>query len=321
MHVMRLLAPAKINLHLRVGAALPSGFHPLLTWMTTVGLFDTLTFQTVDERAEPALQFTCDDPGLPTDGTNLVVRAATALADAARQAGRDLPGLRIALTKRIPSGGGLGGGSSDAATTLTALSRLLRLDWPTDRLAAVAATLGSDVAFFLHGPSSVCTGRGEIVRPIPRPRPRWAVLVLPGLAMPTPDVYRQFDRMRFDGKPLGSNPRGSDLANEPDWGTWSDLSADRLLPLLVNDLEPPAFVLSPQLARLRTDAEQVLGRIVRMSGSGSSLFTLTDDEPGARAAAGRVAARLHVRAVAVELAPVPAEPAKTEPVRTERLES
>jgi 4-diphosphocytidyl-2-C-methyl-D-erythritol kinase len=290
---MRLIAPAKINLHLRVGPlSAAEGFHPVLTWMCTVALFDTLSFTRIEA---PGLRFECDDPKLPTDGRNLVVRATELIADH-----KFTTGLGISLEKRIPSGAGLGGGSSDAARTLLGVNQFLKLGRSVSDLAKLAAQLGSDVPFFLHGPSSVCTGRGEIVKPIRRPTPRFAVLVLPGVHVPTPSVYRRFDEMN-----LGDARAFADGSSQPDWRDWSDLSADQLLPRLTNDLEPAAFSLEPALARLHGEVQAVLGdRPVRMSGSGSSLFTLFDDRPGADEAAAKLAsARPDVRSLAVELAP------------------
>ncbi len=322
---LRLLAPAKINLHLRVGPARPDGFHPLLTWMCTVGLFDTLKVEAAPERgsseappavagAAGAVSLTCDPPGLPCDAGNLVVRVALAWqaalkapvggagvghgADATERerSGTAVDTLRATLGKRIPIGAGLGGGSSDAARTLLALDRLSGTNWSTAALSAFAAEFGSDLSFFVHAASAVCTGRGEIVRAIARPAPRWAVLVLPSMEMPTGPVYRQFDEME-----LG---RDDDVSREPDWGQWVTLGAAALLPRLANDLEPAAFAIAPPLGRLRDDAERLLARPVRMSGSGSSLFTLYDDKAAAGAAADVVAASLHVPAEAVEVAPI-----------------
>ena len=288
---MRQTAPAKINLHLRVAPLGPDGFHPVLTWMCTVALFDTLTFTL--NQSTPGLRFRCDDVTLPTDGRNLVVRATELLAP------QRTDGLEIALEKRIPHGAGLGGGSSDAANTLVALNRLLKLGRSVDDLSTLAAKLGSDVPFFLRGPSSVCTGRGEIVKPIGVPSvARFAVLVLSKIHVPTPAVYRRFDEMKL------GDPRAFKKQNEPDWRRWSQLGAEDLLPLLVNDLEPPAFSLEPRLARLHGQVQDLLTRPVRMSGSGSSLFTLFNDRADADKAATEVTQRLpDVRAIAVELAP------------------
>ncbi len=278
------LAPAKINLHLRVGPARADGFHPLLTWMVTVGLADGLTVT----PSAGGLAFTCDDPTLPTDGRNLVVKAVAALA---ARVGRD-PAVAIHLAKRVPAGGGLGGGSSDAAHALLAVAKLWGLDDPT-LMADVAATVGSDVPFFLYGPSSVCRGRGELVLPVAAPAvARHAVLVLPGLAVSTPAVYRKFDEMGL----------GSDTAGSLGEGAWTFRPAAELMARLVNDLEAPAFALQPALGDLRSRLERDLGRPVRMSGSGSTLFTLFDDPASAAHAAAGVTAG-GVRAVAVPLAP------------------
>jgi 4-diphosphocytidyl-2-C-methyl-D-erythritol kinase len=356
---LRLLAPAKINLHLRVGPRRDDGFHPLLSWMTTIGLFDTLslTDSTAADSSSPNARKTdrptqdrsdgvvmsCDDAALPCDGRNLVVKAAVLyrqyLIDERTRAGRagaaggsagrsgkavgsprtaavssagalDPEKLRVSihLQKRIPAGGGLGGGSSDAAVTLLGLSRLwVTLVGEADEgaedargLRELAAKLGSDVAFFLFGPSSICSGRGEVVRPIGAPvgqqaGAKWVTLVLPPIAMPTPDVYRRFDSMN-----LG---RGQNIEQEPVWNKWVPLGSCSLLAKLVNDLEAPAFALRPDLGELRAAIEQTLGRIVRMSGSGSSLFTLFDSKEEAVVAASRITSKHGVRAIAVELCP------------------
>src|SRR5688572_18220035 len=149
-------APAKINLHLRVGPPTAGdGFHPISSWMVTVGLFDKLDLELSVAKHAAAdsasrVRLTCDDPEIPTDGSNLVVRAAAAmfdeLASEAVAAGRQAEpwSLSASLHKRIPVGAGLGGGSSDAAAAMMALNRVLGLSWSPRRLAQVAATLGSD---------------------------------------------------------------------------------------------------------------------------------------------------------------------------------
>ena len=328
---MRLLAPAKINLHLRVGPPTEDGFHPLLTWMCTVSLFDTLVISQMDVESKDSeeLSLSCDDPNLPCDGSNLIVRAGKLLADfvgkqrsaldTTRERGdasvreylgreefsprgkegnalsRRSRGANIALQKRIPTGAGLGGGSSDGATAMIGLNRLWATDLSMERLAELAGQCGSDLPFFFHGPSSICTGRGQFVKPTPPPAARWGVLVLPRIAMPTPAVYRKFDEMR-----LGNE---SNLAHTPDWQAWAELSAESLLPCLVNDLETPTFALCPELGELRTAIETLLKRPVRMSGSGSSLFTLFDDQAGAELAVKHIGVSQGVSALSVRLAP------------------
>lgn len=313
--VARLLAPAKINLHLRVGSPAPDGFHPLMSWMCTVALFDTLEVSRLAKGDGKSLVYmTCDDPALPCDATNLIVRAGAALAEAIAAdrptrvgdnalVGREVTeetvgvfGVKVALRKRIPFGAGLGGGSSDGATAMIGLNRVWSAGFDRDRLAALSARCGSDLPFFFYGGSSICTGRGQVVRPTPPPVARWAALFLPDVQMPTPRVYRVFDEMKL------GHPRH--LAAElVDWVAWAKLPAEELLPLLVNDLESPAFAINPQLGRLRSELETDLGRPVRMSGSGSSLFTLFGNEADAVRVAESVSGKYHVRSVAVEVSP------------------
>ena len=209
--------------------------------------------------------------------------------------GPDAPGLKMHLQKCIPHGGGLGGGSSDAARTLLGINQLWNLHLPIAHLSRIAADLGSDVPFFLHGPSSVCTGRGEIVQPIPPPKARWAILFLCDFPMPTAEVYRRFDQMKLGARAA--------IEHQPPWTQWADLSAGLLLQRLVNDLESPAMAISPQLKTLREDLENIFDRPIRMSGSGSSLFTLFDDLDEANAALKRMKNRREVRATIAELAP------------------
>ena len=154
----------------------------------------------------------------------------------------------------------------------------------------MAARIGSDVPFFLHGPSAVCTGRGEVVRPVAQPAARWGVLILPPVVMPTPDVYRRFDAMG-----LGHEAA---LADEPDWAAWARLPAAELMSEVVNDLEPAAFAIRPELDAVRRAAERAVGRPVRMSGSGSSLFTLFDDRAGAIEARDRLRDGLKIAGIA-----------------------
>jgi 4-diphosphocytidyl-2-C-methyl-D-erythritol kinase len=317
-----LRAPAKINLHLRVGPVMNDGasrgYHPLVSWFCTVGFFDTLIVEPRLAGASDGVSpvtLTCDDPSLSCDASNLVMRAAEALAREAdgtggrgetpppsmpsprRASDASLIPVAISLQKRIPTGGGLGGGSSDAARTLLGLNKLWKPRKSVSQLSTIAASLGSDVPFFLHGPSCICTGRGEVVQEIASPRPKACLLLLPALHVPTPAVYRRFDEMNL-GEAQALAPE-----RQPRWRDWSDLSADQLLPLLANDLEAPAFSLEPELARLRAEAQSALGRPVRMSGSGSSLFTLYHDVAAAELAAADVSRRLNVRAMTVELAP------------------
>jgi 4-diphosphocytidyl-2-C-methyl-D-erythritol kinase len=282
---LKTLSPAKINLHLRVGPPGADGFHPLLSWMCTVGLYDTIEFWNSDT---PGVRLTCDRPDVPVDDTNLIVRAGKML--------ESTRGAEVVLSKKIPMGGGLGGGSSNAAFALRSFNQIWNLRRSDADLSQIAAQLGSDIVFFLHGPSSVCAGRGERVTPISAPAVKFVVLIFPKMSMPTPAVYRRFDEMG-----LGSDDA---MTHEPDWNAWTKAPAKLLLPKLVNDLEAPAFSLRPELGDLRNQIECKIGRVTRMSGSGSSLFTLADDAGEAQWLAKAIRAG-GIDAAAFELAPKP----------------
>ena len=150
-------APAKINRELRVGRIRPDGYHEVRSRMVSIDLADRLTAESAG-----GLELVCDDPAVPRGEENLVVRAARLLAREAGIAAR----ARLTLEKRVPMGGGLGGGSSDAAVALLLLERLWGLGSSRERLDALAADLGSDVPFFLTGGEAEVTGRGEIVTPV-----------------------------------------------------------------------------------------------------------------------------------------------------------
>jgi 4-diphosphocytidyl-2-C-methyl-D-erythritol kinase len=256
---MRILSPAKINLHLRVGPLGSDGFHPILSWMCAVGLYDVME---MEPRDEPGVRLKCDRADVPTDEKNLIVRAGRTL-DENR-------GANVALQKKIPMGGGLGGGSSNAAHALVAFNKLWDLDLPASRLAEIASRLGSDVPFFLGGPSSICTGRGQNVSTIQPPRPKHVVLIFPKMSISTPAVYRRFDEMKLGS--AGAVEPDPKMLTWPSWSTWELLGA------LVNDLEAPTFSLRPELGVLRRTLETKIGRVVRMTGSGSTLFTLADEK-------------------------------------------
>jgi 4-diphosphocytidyl-2-C-methyl-D-erythritol kinase len=295
--MLSLQVPAKINLDLRVGRAREDGFHPLSSWFVTVDLCDTLA---LDLHPQPhSIQLTCSDPALETDGRNMVVRAASDLllslppSHPARSAG-----VSIHLTKRIPTGGGLGGGSSDAAYTLLGLSQLLQLGLSREHLHRLAERLGSDVNFFLEGPSALCTGRGEQVRRLPAPAQLTALLFLPPIRMPTPAVFRKFDELGL-GSPLPSPEQESAR-----YASLVSQSAGGLLRSLVNDLEVPAFALAPELGALRSELADAVGRPVRMSGSGSTLFTLFDSPAEAEQSAERLRKQLAEASVRVTVAGV-----------------
>jgi 4-diphosphocytidyl-2-C-methyl-D-erythritol kinase len=288
---MHVLAPAKINLHLRVGPRRDDGFHPLVSWMCTVGLFDSLSFERSEGHAVPReFSLRCNKADIPCGAENLVCKAAAAIG----AKGSEPLGVECFLRKSIPSGAGLGGGSADAARTLVALNKLCNLSLPFAELTSLSAKIGSDVAFFLHEPSAICRGRGERVEKIAKPNVGWALLILPAIHCPTPRIYQQFDEMG-----LGEEECLKDAV----WHQWATLNAHDLLPLLINDLEKPAFALFPKLAEIRGRAEQLLAQPVRMSGSGSSLFTLFDSQAECELARASLARIVDAEILSVPLCP------------------
>ena len=185
--MIRLRAPAKLNLYLRVLGRRPDGFHEIETVFERIDLADELTFEPAD-----GLALACTDPALSCGEDNLVIKAARLLQ---RATGTSL-GARIHLSKYIPVSAGLGGGSSDAASALIGLNRLWELGLPRERLTPLAAELGSDVPFFLAGTAfAIGRGRGEMCEPLPDAAPLAHILVVPPERLSTRDVYAgsQFD--------------------------------------------------------------------------------------------------------------------------------
>ncbi len=267
------LAPAKLNLFLEVLGRRDDGYHDIESLMVAVDLHDTLTFI---EGDDDSITLRCDDPTLPTDESNLVIRAAQALK-AATGCRR---GARIDLRKSIPAQAGLAGGSSDAAATLVALDRLWELGLGTDRLAEIAATLGSDVAFFLHGPASVCRGRGEVITPITLNQRLDFVLVRPEVGVSTAEVYH---RLNHVGRARPIAPMLDALKGGDRRAVGREL---------FNRLQSVAEALQPALTPVR-DALIGLGPLLdgsMMSGSGSAYFGLAPDREAAESAARRLAA-------------------------------
>src|SRR3982750_1195269 len=183
MRELRIFAPAKVNLILRVLDRRADGYHNLWSLMQTVALEDELHLQVQPETT--GLQLRCDDPVIPTDGRNLVARAAGLVLE---RAGVSV-GLNIRLIKRIPVSAGLGGGSSDAAATIVALNRLLALGWSASEMALVGNILGSDVPFFFFAPTAQVRKRGEDVIPLRLIGERWIVLLNPGFPIETRWAY------------------------------------------------------------------------------------------------------------------------------------
>lgn len=231
---MQLRAYAKINWALRVTGKRADGFHDIETLFQTISLHDTITIEPA-----PQLSLTCSDPTIPTGESNLVMRAAKAAGLVAR----------IHLEKRIPAGGGLGGGSSDAAAVL-AFADQFDLD--------VALSIGSDVPFFMHGGTQYATGRGEVLTPLPSVAPVPLLLLMPAERVATAEAYAS---LRTFSPPLGID-------------RYQAMIADDLLghaAELINDFEEPMFARLPHLRALKSRLSDAGAAWAAMSGSGSTI--------------------------------------------------
>ncbi len=274
--------PAKVNWSLRVLGRRADGYHELDTVFQAIDLHDVL-------EAEPSRGITleCDDPELPTDRRNLVVRAAEALFD--RGAARGASGAALRLRKAIPTGAGLGGGSSDAAGTIVALDRLwgLELDRATAR--RIAVDLGSDVAFFLVGGTARGRGRGERLETLPFLGEVPLLLGVPPFPLSTADVYARHARRltRPDDGVSVSRLSALKAPEEKDFGPAR------------NDLEVVVFEGWPELGRFREALVREGATRALLSGSGSAVFGAFEDDR----AVERAAAALHERFGAWRLLP------------------
>jgi 4-diphosphocytidyl-2-C-methyl-D-erythritol kinase len=265
-------APAKVNLFLEVLGKRPDGYHDIATLMVTLRLYDTLVF-----RNSPDLTLRCSNPQLSSGPDNLVLRAAKLLQD---RTGCKR-GASIRLVKRIPMAAGLAGGSADAAATLLGLNDLWKVGRSDAELAKIGAEIGSDIPFFFHTPAAWCTGRGEIVAPVPLSIPLDFVLLCPSFGMATAAVYKNavVPPKATTGDPIRAALGQGDV--------------DLIGKLLHNRLQTAAEGLDPRIveyARMLAEvAPAPAGSL--MSGSGSTLYALcrSPDE------ADRVAASLKTR--------------------------
>jgi len=246
-------APAKINLSLTIHGRRPDGFHEISSRMVPLSLSDRLTVSLLPELPAGSVDFSCSDPSLPADGSNLAIKAVHSLAALCGP----LPALAIHLEKHIPHGAGLGGGSSDAAAVLRGLGSLLRLPLSPGQLHAAAAAIGSDVPFFLHQCACDVSGRGEIVTPLPAwLTPLRILLVKLPFSVPTPWAYQQWaSSTTIDGLPYGPQQHAGET--------------------FVNSLERPVFARFPILGLLKAELLATPGvNAALMSGSGSTIFAV-----------------------------------------------
>jgi len=258
-------SPCKVNLLLNILGRRPDGFHELETVMHPVGVCDALAF----ERGGGKLELSCNDASLPTDGKNLVHRAASAFLARAKIS----DGVRIRLEKRIPLAAGLGGGSGNAATTLVGLNELFGKPLATAVLEKLAAALGSDVPFFLHGRPALATGRGEKIQPLerfPALRGKAFLLIHPGFGISTPWAYQNLAHL-----PVALNGQPGRAAKLVSLLQKADLKA--AAGEFYNSLEAPAFHKFPVLAFYQEFLRAHGALAALMSGSGSATFAIVEN--------------------------------------------
>ena len=276
-------APAKLNLSLAILARRTDGYHEIESLMVPVSLADRLVVRAVDapgvrlrvrfggRLAQPAGAVLCRD--VPADDSNLVVRAARRLAAAA---GIER-GLDVELTKEIPSGAGLGGGSSDAAAMLRAAAVVWGLDWPTARLVEIGAGIGSDVPWFFAGSPAIAAGRGERIEPVAGLPPLHAVIACPAAGLSTPAVY---------GRCVPDQTSAGEAARLATALARGDLRAagERMH----NGLEAAARLLSADIDRLLAALGAAGAVRPMLTGSGSACFAITRTDREAQAIAARL---------------------------------
>jgi 4-diphosphocytidyl-2-C-methyl-D-erythritol kinase len=251
MQTMQVLAPAKINLSLKILGRREDGFHEIETLISPISLADKIDI----EPQSRWIDFSYDDPTLPGGDENLVVRAAKAFLEKTKMSG----GVGIKLQKQIPHGAGLGGGSSDAASVLVALNKLFETKLSGEELAKLGSTIGSDVSFFLFESAAICKGRGEIVSPTKLKKKFSILLLKPAFSVLSGWAYSRWQ----DSKEI---PRVSYQTQNFDGQDF------------LNDLERPVFEKFVFLAQLKTWLlKQAEVDAALMSGSGSTVFAVMRD--------------------------------------------
>jgi 4-diphosphocytidyl-2-C-methyl-D-erythritol kinase len=245
---MQILAPAKINLSLRILNRRTDGFHEIETLIAPISLYDKIEM----EKQNRWIDFSCDDPTLSTGDDNLVVRAAKLFFEHAKIKS----GVSVKLEKKIPHGAGLGGGSSDAAATLRGLNQLFETMLSRDELSKLGSAIGSDVAFFLFESAAFCKGRGEIVEPTKLKQKLSILLLKPAFGVASGWAYSRWQNAK-EIPGVSYSPKNFDGQN------------------FVNDLERPVFEKFAFLAQLKTWLlEQSEVSAALMSGSGSTVFAV-----------------------------------------------
>jgi 4-diphosphocytidyl-2-C-methyl-D-erythritol kinase len=248
---------AKVNLYLEVFGKRADGFHEIFTILQTVSLCDELTF----ELREGGIELTCDDARVPLDRSNLIIRAANAVNATFGVA----KGAAVRLRKNVPIGGGLGGGSSNAAVALIGLCKLWGITATKDELRRIATAVGSDVPFFLEGGTAIGSSRGECIESVEDFHGENLVIVTPDVSASTAKAYSDLNAPNLTNK--GSN-RILDVSR----------AAELLRRGLKNDFEKTVFAAFPEIGRAKNGLTELGAKQALMSGSGASVFGIFDNE-------------------------------------------
>ena len=277
---VRVEAPGKVNLFLSAGAPGPDGYHPLTTVFQAVRLIETVTARRQSAQDHGTVTLTLEEPNdaVPTDASNLAVRAAELLAEATGVN----EGVDLLLRKRVPVAGGMAGGSADAAAALVACNALWGTGLSLPELSALAARLGADVPFSLTGATAVGSGRGDLVTPImTRGSYHW-VFALAEEGLSTPAVFRRFDELAGAGASASAGSGGGPAVRDVPEALTAALRAGdarALAAALHNDLQVAAVDLRPELAEVIAVAEGAGALRAVVSGSGPTIAALVED-PG-----------------------------------------
>jgi 4-diphosphocytidyl-2-C-methyl-D-erythritol kinase len=282
---MKIMAPAKINLFLQVLGRRDDGYHELRTLMCCIALHDTLVLRLGTARSE----LTCSDNRIPCDENNLALKAVLRFNRVLAAETSITPlNVSIELTKRIPAGAGLGGGSSDAAAVINHLNRYYRNPFSDGKLHSLALSLGADVPFFIHGRPAVATGVGERLEPYFGLHPWSVVLIYPGFGLSTAEVFKNLN--------LGLTKCEKRLRYFPFKCGKFDIARH-----LCNDLETVAAHRFPVIETIKKELlnQGAMGSL--MTGSGSAVFGLFSDSQAARRAASAVGGNADWQVFATEL--------------------
>lgn len=263
-------APGKVNLELGVGPLREDGYHSLSTVYQAVGLYEDVTASVADEWGVTVRGRDAD--GVPTDESNTALRAARLLA----QRVGDVEPVHLTIHKNVPVAGGMAGGSADAAAALVACDALWGAGIGKDDLEPVAAEVGSDVPFLLHGGTAVGSGRGELISPVlARGTYHWVFVPSGTQGLSTPEVYRTFDVLNQDREVDEPQPSPDMMA------ALRSADAEALAAVLSNDLQEAAIHLQPRIGEIIESAMSFGALAAMVSGSGPTVALLADSQEGA----------------------------------------